>query len=304
VRNLSCMLLAALFMAAAPAVAQEQAPGPATPDLPQEVKQRAELFKQMGMPEEQALVFSLLTSGETDPAQMLLLMMMMDQQGGGGAGGEGLGVLMLMNALGGQKGGKQPVVLDRGESLLIIEDGVLYNINLQNMELVGSVRYGRGAGGGGGALTTAILLPVLARAREKALQASCLSNVKQLCLGMLMYATDYDEVLAARGPNWVEDIEPYIKNTAILRCPSRPELPVGYAMSRKLIGAKLGDIQWPGETILFFESNLGGPNPVGGPDDVPAEGVHNGGINCGFVDGHAKWLRADTARQMLEQDPF
>ncbi len=36
-------------------------------------------------------------------------------------------------------------------------------------------------------ILAAILFPVFARAREKARQASCLSNIKQLALGMLMY---------------------------------------------------------------------------------------------------------------------
>ena len=42
------------------------------------------------------------------------------------------------------------------------------------------------------AILAAILFPVFARAREKARQASCTSNLKQLGLGMIMYAEDYD----------------------------------------------------------------------------------------------------------------
>ena len=47
------------------------------------------------------------------------------------------------------------------------------------------------------AILAAILFPVFAKAREKARQTSCLSNVKQIALGMLMYAQDYDERLCA-----------------------------------------------------------------------------------------------------------
>lgn len=43
------------------------------------------------------------------------------------------------------------------------------------------------------AILAAILFPVFARARAKALQNNCLSNVKQLTLGIIMYASDYDE---------------------------------------------------------------------------------------------------------------
>src|ERR1044072_1331118 len=42
------------------------------------------------------------------------------------------------------------------------------------------------------AILAAILFPVFAQAREKARQAMCLSNLKQLGLGTTMYAQDYD----------------------------------------------------------------------------------------------------------------
>ena len=45
------------------------------------------------------------------------------------------------------------------------------------------------------AILAAILFPVFARAREKARQTSCLSNVKQITLGIRMYAMDYDETM-------------------------------------------------------------------------------------------------------------
>ncbi|GAH67153.1 unnamed protein product, partial [marine sediment metagenome] len=45
------------------------------------------------------------------------------------------------------------------------------------------------------AILAAILFPVFARAREKARQTSCLSNVKELTLAFLMYVDDYDEYL-------------------------------------------------------------------------------------------------------------
>jgi prepilin-type N-terminal cleavage/methylation domain-containing protein/prepilin-type processing-associated H-X9-DG protein len=87
------------------------------------------------------------------------------------------------------------------------------------------------------AILAAILFPVFAQAREKARQVSCLSNMKQLGTGIMMYAQDYDETLAGnandnaglaplngfmdpRDPrNWARETQPYIKNLWILRCP-------------------------------------------------------------------------------------
>jgi prepilin-type N-terminal cleavage/methylation domain-containing protein/prepilin-type processing-associated H-X9-DG protein len=81
------------------------------------------------------------------------------------------------------------------------------------------------------AILAAILFPVFAQAREKARAASCLSNTKQLGLAMRMYAQDYDEqnVGSYSYPNtwstcphfiWADLLQPYIKNTQIIACPS------------------------------------------------------------------------------------
>jgi len=87
------------------------------------------------------------------------------------------------------------------------------------------------------AILAAILFPVFARAREKARQASCSSNQKQLGLAFMMYAQDYDEMnpylwMLINYPNttdayyWWEVTQPYIKNTQIFRCPSGSNDPV------------------------------------------------------------------------------
>ena len=43
------------------------------------------------------------------------------------------------------------------------------------------------------AILAAILFPVFAQAREKARQASCTSNLKQIGMAFKMYIQDYDE---------------------------------------------------------------------------------------------------------------
>src|SRR4051794_29983128 len=45
------------------------------------------------------------------------------------------------------------------------------------------------------AILAAILFPVFAQAREKALQTACLSNMKQIGLAVMMYSQDYDSTL-------------------------------------------------------------------------------------------------------------
>lgn len=77
------------------------------------------------------------------------------------------------------------------------------------------------------AILAAILFPVFARAREKARQATCLNNLRQLSTATLMYAQDYDETFPmslyhASGVSYVfyHTQMPYMKNSDIFVCPS------------------------------------------------------------------------------------
>jgi len=76
------------------------------------------------------------------------------------------------------------------------------------------------------AILAAILFPVFAQAREKARQSTCLSNCKQIGLGIMMYVDDYDETYPPGYINLVADFQdiimPYVKNNNIFFCPSCP----------------------------------------------------------------------------------
>jgi len=77
-------------------------------------------------------------------------------------------------------------------------------------------------------ILAAILFPVFARARENARRASCMSNLKQLSLSVMMYTQDYDEKFPMAGRmtstaepfGWADALQPYIKSTQIFKCPS------------------------------------------------------------------------------------
>jgi prepilin-type N-terminal cleavage/methylation domain-containing protein/prepilin-type processing-associated H-X9-DG protein len=70
------------------------------------------------------------------------------------------------------------------------------------------------------AILAAILFPVFSKAREKARQTSCLSNMRQLGTAYVQYAQDYDGSYPECWHHWTIPIQPYIKNWQICVCPS------------------------------------------------------------------------------------
>jgi len=142
-------------------------------------------------------------------------------------------------------------------------------------------------------ILAAILFPVFARARENARRASCMSNLKQFGLGMMMYVQDYDETfphyysggIAAGNPPggtwnlgtgnwaWQQILYPYTKSTQIFVCPSGVGATVRYPFrghygANNLIinaptagspavaqsGIKLATIQAPANIFAFMDA--------------------------------------------------
>ena len=134
------------------------------------------------------------------------------------------------------------------------------------------------------AILAAILFPVFARARDKARQTACLSNLKQITLGTLMYAQDYDEVLPpcyykqtttvhypgggthSENKVWPLFAYPYVMNIDIFNCPSysyrwtgnytaRQAYGINRHLSRAHSGSRsLAEIVRPADTILLTEN--------------------------------------------------
>lgn len=150
------------------------------------------------------------------------------------------------------------------------------------------------------AILAAILFPVFARAREKARQASCLSNVKQIVLGELQYAQDYGERFPyfltnpARGEPWWNAIQPYLRNEDIYGCPSYPRPAAAttysgkhypyprYGMNQRMLYdwnncGFLGAIMRPAEIVLIGDCchgmgdawRIAWPNAPGGSSSSP-----------------------------------
>jgi prepilin-type N-terminal cleavage/methylation domain-containing protein len=196
------------------------------------------------------------------------------------------------------------------------------------------------------AILAAILFPVFAKAREKARQTSCLSNVRQIGTAVLSYCQDYDERLytylclhrSLQDPVWPADgsnitimmcggtqrlLNPYMKNSQILQCPSDDEADYwsrfsggweatfdsifgdmdhivssyyyrywidynSYAFRR---WEKLATFAYPAQQVIYCDVQAFhvDPRTAWGLGDSPQ-------LNASFIDGHAKVWRHITAQ--------
>jgi prepilin-type N-terminal cleavage/methylation domain-containing protein/prepilin-type processing-associated H-X9-DG protein len=172
------------------------------------------------------------------------------------------------------------------------------------------------------AILASILFPVFARARENARRSSCLSNTKQLGLGVLQYAQDYDEKLPASynvsgdaSRNWWGiNIQPYVKSSQLFFCPSdsvhaltatnlmaRENVSYGYNFQYLDIdpgtyaqgGKSLAAIEEVSQTILLGDSNNIIPAIISYSGQFVPLPRHLEGANMGFCDGHSKWFKRD-----------
>lgn len=121
-------------------------------------------------------------------------------------------------------------------------------------------------------LLAAILFPVFGRARENARRASCLSNLKQIGLGVMQYVQDWDEyypisrgadyasMVSTNGTSWGEwkiRTYPYVKSEQVYNCPSGTVQKMGQFKNT------------PYGNLTFSETNSYGVNQLVFPDGSP-----------------------------------
>jgi prepilin-type N-terminal cleavage/methylation domain-containing protein len=168
------------------------------------------------------------------------------------------------------------------------------------------------------AILAAILFPVFARAREKARQASCTSNLKQQGIAILMYAQDYDERIppAFITPGSYEYLvgfydllAPYVKSEDLFVCPSehylhnyrRTDLPTGAGFFREHVKSSYAGV-YAGSTNVGYFQNVPWVRPAGMPLSrflSPAETIlllETGTLVAGTSAGTSIWHSVMTPR--------
>ncbi len=191
------------------------------------------------------------------------------------------------------------------------------------------------------AILAAILFPVFAKAREKARQSSCSSNVKQITLAHVQYLQDYDEkMLSGRWPgvcmfghshtaaapaaindyrSWANHLAPYSKNTQMYVCPSQAPSPCASGAGEATLsnaygynydgcqGKALAQVQSPSEQMMHMDMQdtfvISSTNYYAGFVSGTGTGRtrHNEGANVGFVDGHVKWMQDSAIKGAVPQ---
>jgi len=156
-------------------------------------------------------------------------------------------------------------------------------------------------------IPVAILYPVFAKAREKARAVACLSNVKQLNLGLMMYADDWDGYLPP-AQTWADGILPYLRpgtspeEEALFDCPASGAY---YALNEALAGQSLDALpDNAGEVVLVFDSDIETWNAHGTMDALPATPPHGQLYTIGFADGHVESQEGQLAKSFIWEPAF
>ena len=171
------------------------------------------------------------------------------------------------------------------------------------------------------AILASLLLPALAKAKERAKQTTCISNVKQLALASMMYVDDYEHKYPPRFPapgggvisckpcrttNWLVYMMPYLSGSSnALKCPSDKSVPAAMFADDPSVPAK--SVFASDQSSYCFNTvmtRVGSPEAIIQPSDAfmgaevwswHAPGVRRAAY---FADGHSE-LTADPniARQ-------
>jgi len=188
------------------------------------------------------------------------------------------------------------------------------------------------------AILAALLLPALSGAKARAWSVRCVSNLRQIGLGMRMYADDFNELFPESGtviawngvdaappfgsgrPSWMQQLIAFTSTTNLYHCPADKQSSYSYFNGTRAAYVALGNNRGSVNSKRIFLPSafvLGGDtvdfdpldadkddysqNCVGGAvNGTPALEwqTHNRGQNILFADGHARWFKGFDTNEM------
>ncbi|HEY3397831.1 MAG TPA: PKD domain-containing protein [Armatimonadota bacterium] len=149
-----------------------------------------------------------------------------------------------------------------------------------------------------------VLAPVVERTHLPPSKSNCLSNVKQLTLGMLMYAGDNNGQFPL-AVDWPRRIYPYVRNAEVYVCPSdlapvsyyQGLPPQSYGMNLAANELAVRGLADPAALVVLFDAK----RRYGGEEIAVFR--HHYGLNAGFADGHVRWLAMESFKTSLLAPP-
>ncbi|HKW30920.1 MAG TPA: O-antigen ligase family protein [Verrucomicrobiae bacterium] len=185
------------------------------------------------------------------------------------------------------------------------------------------------------AILAAILLPTLSAAKERALTTRCQSNIRQIGLGMNMFADENKGLYPESGGlipwgqidpqtqrhSWMQQILSFTQNTNVYRCPKDLQGWFSYfngARAAMIVVSNFASvdtkqIRFPAEYVLSGDTIWTGPGIADSDKDDYSQNcvggitngypwcewqVHNKGQNILFSDGHVKWYNGYNPNEM------
>ena len=131
-----------------------------------------------------------------------------------------------------------------------------------------------------------------AKSREQSLQSICISNLKQIGLGLQMYASDHKDTF----PDDIREVALHYTHGTALKCPGdkttpeiqkvEPDTPISYTYVKGLSRQNPNSYK----IIILYDSS---------PD------YHQGkGRNILFIDGHVEWMPEEKFQKLLGEQKF
>lgn len=162
------------------------------------------------------------------------------------------------------------------------------------------------------ALIAAFLFPVFARYNEPrgGRRSSCMSNLKQIGLGMMQYLQDYNETYPlahqTTSTGWADLLQPYVKSTQLFQCPSAQgksaNFSTDYFYNRRLSRVTMNQVLESPLTVMFGDGDDDAltwnswnvmPTDAATNSNSPSQ-RHQQKANYCFADGHVKTLAPDV----------
>jgi len=150
-------------------------------------------------------------------------------------------------------------------------------------------------------LFAALMLPALAKAKQRAQSIQCVSQMKQLALGLRLYANDNKDTFPP-ADTWCDSIQSYVGKQQIFQCKAdRSGQRSSFALNKKVAGKDLGKVD-PVTVLLFEVEGGGGWNESGGLELMMLPSRHGQTFVVGLADGSVLQVPASQV-STLRWDP-